>query len=85
MDIRVFYRIMPVKAPVRFARVESYPTYEQARIRLEEIIYALDTEKYPEMVTYKIERMKVSASTTLRKTVCTISWYQGFRNGKESL
>lgn len=52
----IYYRVMPIKAPIRFRRIESYPNEASALKRAEEIIYACNLVQEPARIRVEIVR-----------------------------
>ena len=52
----IYYRVFPIKAPVRFRRIESYPDEASALKRAEEIIYACNLVQEPAQIRVEIVR-----------------------------
>lgn len=56
MLMNIYYRVMPVKAPVKFRRIESYPDEASALKRAEEIIYACNLVQEPARIRVEMVR-----------------------------
>lgn len=52
----IYYRLLPIKAPIRFRRIESYPDEAIALKRAEEIIYACNLTQEPARIRVEIVR-----------------------------
>lgn len=73
-----YYRIRPVHAPVKHARIESYPTYEAAMVRIEEIIYTVQLDHTADHLEYDVDLMSVSPHSTFIHKVATRTWSRDY-------
>lgn len=70
----IYYRIRPVHAPVRHAKLESYPSYEAAMARIEELIWIIQRDHTSDAVEYAVDEMDVRSHTTLIHQVASRGW-----------
>lgn len=70
MSINIFYRVRPLKAPIRFCRFESYPDEASALKRAQEIIYACNLIQEP--VRIQVDRVERGTGSMFIKTIADI-------------
>ena len=55
-DLTIWYRVRPLHAPLRFCKIETYPTLPLALQRKAEMLYSCT--KGEEAITVEIDRVK---------------------------
>lgn len=70
MQMNVFYRVRPLKAPIRFCRIESYPDEASALKRAQEIIYACNLVQDP--VRIQVDRVERNSGSMFIRTIADI-------------
>lgn len=63
----IYYRVRPVKAPIRYSRIETYPDITSAFKRMEEIIYACNLAQEPARI--RIDRVRRSEGSLFIQTI----------------
>lgn len=71
---RIYYRIRLLHAPVRFAKIESYPTYESCIKRIQEIIWIVKRDYSADLLEYEIDQMEQNDHCVFIHTINRTRW-----------
>lgn len=81
---RIYYRIRPVHAPVRFAKIESYPTYEACIKRIQEIIWIVQRDLSADLLEYEVDQMENNDHCIFIHTINRTRWSRPKRPQEEA-
>lgn len=73
--LNIFYRVRPLKAPIRFSKIETYPDEASALKRAEEIIYACNLIQ--ESARIKVDRVRRGTGSMFIQTIAD-KWTDAF-------
>lgn len=63
----IYYRVRPLKAPIRFSKIEAYPDEASALKRAEEIIYACNLIQ--ESARVQVDRVRRGTGSMFIQTI----------------
>lgn len=81
---RIYYRIRPVHAPVRYAKIESYPTYEACMKRIQEIIWIVQRDMSADLLEYEVDQMENNDHCMFIHTITRTGWKRPKRPQEEA-
>lgn len=72
----IYYRVRPVKAPIRFSKIETYPNESSALKRAEEIIYACNLIQ--ESARIQVDRVRRGTGSMFIQTIAD-KWTDAYK------
>ena len=65
--LNIYYRVRPLKAPIRYSRIEAYPDEASALKRAEEIIY--ECNLIQESARIQVDRVRRGTGSMFIQTI----------------